>query len=128
MSARRVCLVFFASLFLNSAWAWASDGPESNSGSDKLLVAKFLYDGPPARLDVVVFKYPPAPDASIPDNYLKRLVGLPGETVVIHKSVMATEAHTAVERITIEGGKVEIHSDTIKIEGGKVEIIRPSRR
>lgn len=30
----------------------------------------------------------------------------------------------AIEKITVEGGKVEIIGDTIKIEGGKVEILR----
>ena len=32
-----------------------------------------------------------------------------------------------IERITIEGGKVEITGDAIKIDGGKVEITRQRR-
>ena len=47
---------------------------------DRILVSKFAYDfSQPARWDVVVFKYPE--DAKT--NYIKRLVGLPGETVSI---------------------------------------------
>jgi signal peptidase I len=47
---------------------------------DRILVDKFAYDFvDPARWDVVVFKYPE--DAKT--NYIKRLVGLPGETVSI---------------------------------------------
>lgn len=47
---------------------------------DRILVDKFAYDfSEPERWDVVVFKYPE--DAKT--NYIKRLVGLPGETVVI---------------------------------------------
>jgi signal peptidase I len=47
---------------------------------DRIIVEKFAYDFvEPARWDVVVFKYPE--DARI--NYIKRLVGLPGETVFI---------------------------------------------
>ncbi|MFM7205179.1 MAG: signal peptidase I [Planctomycetaceae bacterium] len=47
---------------------------------DRILVDKFAYDfAAPERWDVVVFKYPE--DAKT--NYIKRLVGLPGETVVI---------------------------------------------
>ena len=47
---------------------------------DRVLVDKFSYDfRGPRRFDVVVFKYPE--DAKI--NYIKRLVGLPGETVSI---------------------------------------------
>jgi len=47
---------------------------------DRILVDKFAYDiVPPARWDVVVFKYP----EEAKTNYIKRLVGLPGETVTI---------------------------------------------
>lgn len=47
---------------------------------DRILVSKFVYDfAEPRRWDVVVFRYPE--DAKT--NYIKRLVGLPGETVSI---------------------------------------------
>jgi signal peptidase I len=47
---------------------------------DRILVDKFAYDfKDPERWDVVVFRYPE--DAKT--NYIKRLVGLPGETVAI---------------------------------------------
>jgi signal peptidase I len=68
--------------------------PGWNSG-DRVLVGKFVYDlldQAPNRLDVVVFKYPG--DFSFPRkgpyqnntpmNYIKRLIGLPGETILIH--------------------------------------------
>jgi hypothetical protein len=58
--------------------AYRSDYP-SFSG-DRILVDKFAYDfREPARWDVVVFKYP----EEAKTNYIKRLVGLPGETVTI---------------------------------------------
>jgi signal peptidase I len=60
--------------------------PYPNTG-DRVLVAKSLYDTglkPPQRLDVVVFKFPDKPQEDhIPTNYIKRLVGLPGETIGI---------------------------------------------
>ena len=47
---------------------------------DRILVNKFAYDYvAPKRFDVVVFRYPE--DAKT--NYIKRLIGLPGETVSI---------------------------------------------
>jgi signal peptidase I len=69
------------------------DDPGWNSG-DRVLVAKFVYDllgKSPDRLDVVVFKYPgdgsfPASGPHknhVPMNYIKRLIGLPGETIAI---------------------------------------------
>ena len=76
--------------------------PDWNSG-DRVLVAKFLYEllnRQPNRLDVVVFKFPgeSSPTSSYavfpgtgpiknhtPMNYIKRLIGLPGETIAIHR-------------------------------------------
>ncbi|MBV8230563.1 MAG: signal peptidase I [Planctomycetaceae bacterium] len=65
--------------------AAVSDAPTFNG--DRILVMKFLYDlpflpgakGGPRRWDVVVFRYPEEPEVS----YIKRLVGLPGETIRI---------------------------------------------
>jgi len=55
------------------------DGPRHyvNSG-DRVLVMKFLYNvSPPRPWDVVVFRNPQEND----QNYIKRLIGLPGETI-----------------------------------------------
>lgn len=63
---------------------------------DRVLVAKFVYDlleKDPDRLDVVVFKFPGDrhfPESGpvkrhVPINYIKRLIGLPGETIAIHR-------------------------------------------
>ncbi|MDX1962669.1 MAG: signal peptidase I [Pirellulales bacterium] len=47
---------------------------------DRIVVNKFIYDfHPPERWDVIVFKYPEDPKT----NYIKRLIGLPGETLKI---------------------------------------------
>jgi signal peptidase I len=61
------------------------------SSGDRVLVAKFLYDlnlfglNGPHRGDVVVFKYPREPQSRYtPLNYIKRLVGLSGETIAIY--------------------------------------------
>jgi signal peptidase I len=61
-----------------------ADQPSFNG--DRILVMKFPYDMPflpgasnPERWDVVVFRYPEEPEVS----YIKRLVGLPGETLRI---------------------------------------------
>jgi signal peptidase I len=48
---------------------------------DRILVAKFPYEfADPQRWDVVVFRYP----GNSVQNYIKRLVGRPGETIRIH--------------------------------------------
>ncbi len=49
---------------------------------DRILVNKFPYElKSPSRWDVVVFKYPEEPKT----NYIKRLVGLAGETILIRQ-------------------------------------------
>jgi len=49
---------------------------------DRILVLKYLYlIQPPRRWDVVVFKSPNS--AGFAENYIKRLVGLPGEYLMI---------------------------------------------
>ncbi|MBI1313790.1 signal peptidase I [bacterium] len=49
---------------------------------DRILVNKFPYEfGAPRRWDVPVFKYPEKPTT----NYIKRLVGLPNETLLIKR-------------------------------------------
>jgi len=63
---------------------------------DRILVMMFPYDlpflpgsHPPERWDVVVFRYPEEPEVS----YIKRLVGLPGETIRIsHGDVYARKS------------------------------------
>lgn len=48
---------------------------------DRILVSKFSYAlSDPQRWDVAVFKFPGNPK----QNYIKRIVGLPGETLMIH--------------------------------------------
>src|SRR4051812_21480882 len=57
--------------------------PEQSSyNGDRILVNKYLYTfADPSRWDVVVFKFPG--DAKV--NYIKRLVGLPGESLRIYQ-------------------------------------------
>lgn len=49
---------------------------------DFIIVNKLAYKlGSPGRGDIVIFHYPPNPDI---EPYIKRVVGLPGETVRVH--------------------------------------------
>ncbi|HEV3119745.1 MAG TPA: S26 family signal peptidase [Gemmataceae bacterium] len=58
---------------------------------DRVLVGKYFYDlgveglNSPQRYQVVVFKYPKQPQKDYtPLNYIKRMIGLPEETIAIH--------------------------------------------
>lgn len=59
---------------------WKTNPNQATFTGDRILVSKFSYDlSEPERWDVIVFKYPG--NAKI--NYIKRLVGLPNETIMI---------------------------------------------
>ncbi len=57
------------------------DDPNQRSfNGDRILVSKYAYEvGDPKRWDVIVFKFP----GNAKQNYIKRLIGLPNETVWI---------------------------------------------
>jgi signal peptidase I len=59
---------------------------------DRILVLKYFYHFfPPQRWDVIVFKYPKDPTT----NYIKRLIGLPDETIQIHHGDVYVKAKGA---------------------------------
>ncbi len=69
-----------------------------DGSGDRVLVGKYLYDTeilPPARYDVVVFKFPEKPiEKGTPKNYIKRLLGLPGEIIAIFLGRLYAFSHT----------------------------------
>jgi len=61
-------------------------------GGHKILVNKFSYTfGEPQRFDVIVFKFPGKPWR----NYIKRLVGLPGETLEVRNGDLWVDGRLA---------------------------------
>lgn len=65
---------------VNPTYHGPPDPNQESFNGDRILVSKFAYDlSDPQRWDVIVFKYP----GNAKQNYIKRLVGLPGETIRI---------------------------------------------
>ncbi len=65
---------------------------------DYLIVDEFVYDlTAPARGDVIVFRYPPDPSIF----YIKRIIGLPGETVSINQGKVTITTVTG-EKLTLD--------------------------
>lgn len=64
---------------------------------DYLIVDELVYDfSAPARGDVIVFRYPGDPSVF----YIKRIIGLPGETVSINHGIV-TITTTAGKKLTL---------------------------
>ena len=80
---------------------------------DRVLVAKHLYDVnmPPRRFDVVVFKYPLGPvDHGSPKNYIKRLLGLPGEIIAIFFGQLYRWFPEPGQRVPFDDSKVDANN------------------
>jgi signal peptidase I len=67
------------------------------NGGDRVLVMKYLYRfSEPKPFDVVVFRNP----QSNANNYIKRLIGLPGETIeIVHGDVFVTPYRQKIPEI-----------------------------
>ncbi|MBN1853900.1 MAG: signal peptidase I [Pirellulales bacterium] len=90
---------------LSDAREMAAVQPQPSYNGDRILVSKFAYEfTEPKRWDVVVFKYPG--DGN--QNYIKRLVGLPGEVIKIFqgdifvKNRQGGRGPRALDKFTIE--------------------------
>ena len=79
-----------------------SDPNQRSFNGDRILVSKFAYLlEEPQRWDVIVFKYP----GNAKQNYIKRLIGLPGETIMIRHGDIYTRRLTddsSTERFAIQ--------------------------
>ncbi len=58
----------------------------------------------PERFDIIIFKAPDSPE----ENYVKRLIGLPGETVMIDDAKITIK--------TVDGEYIELQEDYLKEE------------
>jgi signal peptidase I len=91
-------------LCVNCRYRTEVDDAPSFKG-DRILVMKFPYELPflpgsagPRRWDVVVFHYPEKPET----NYIKRLVGLPGEELRINHGDIQARPVGSAEPFTIQ--------------------------
>lgn len=104
----------------NCHWLQDTERPGSNAvklkekAGDRIMVHGWAYPlgGPlgPQRWDVVVFKNPNARSPSTPDaNFIKRLIGLPGETIeIVNGDVFITrpgQDHPQIAHKTSEAQK-----------------------
>lgn len=102
-------IALFATTFVVQAFKIPTGSMESNLLiGDHLLVNKFVYglrSGVLEKLlpykelkrgDVIVFKYPQNPDVA----YVKRLIGLPGETVEVNGRTVYINGKPLVEKYT----------------------------
>jgi len=123
-------IALFATTFVIQAFKIPSGSMESTLLiGDHLLVNKFVYGlnsgilgkllpyKEPRRGDVIVFKYPNNPDVA----YVKRLMGLPGETVEMKGRTVYINGEALEEHYTqyIDEGSVFAHWGPYEIPEGQ---------
>ncbi len=70
--------------------------------NDRLLAEKLSYRfHPPRRGDIVVFDPPPKATALAGNAVIKRVVGLPGETIAIHSGLVFIDGQPLTEPYTL---------------------------
>ncbi len=86
---------------------------------DRVLVSKFIYRlREPARGDVIVLRYPRNPER----NYIKRVIGLPGEKIEIKKGKLYVNGQPVKENylngdIVGDYGPVAVPADSVFVLG-----------
>jgi signal peptidase I len=86
---------------------------------DRVLVSKFIYRlRTPARGDVIVLRYPRNPER----NYIKRVIGLPGERIAIKGGTLYVNGRPVKERYLNGGvvgdyGPLTVPADTVFVLG-----------
>lgn len=73
--------------------------------NDRVLVDKLAYDFHPVREgDIVVFRRPPGDTDTQIGDLIKRVIGLPGETVLIKDCAVYVDGHMLASRTCRKGG------------------------
>lgn len=100
---------------------------------DHILVNKFLYRfTEPKRGDIVVFKCPPEADPHEVD-YIKRLVGLPGDVIEVKEGVVyrktpgMAEGEPWKEPYLLEPGDMDYYMPPVTVEKGRFFVMGDNR-
>jgi signal peptidase I len=94
---------------------------------DRVLVNKLAYRfGEPERGDIVVFERPPNSASGVVDDLIKRVVGLPGETIEAHDDVVFVNGQPLDEPWLPEG-TVTPEFQPFEIGEGEVFVLGDNR-
>jgi signal peptidase I len=99
--------------------------------SDRVLANRFLYHfREPERGDIVVFETPPAAqqECGAGGTFVKRIVGLPGETVVVSGDGAVSINGKALEESYVEPGRRGGQSGRWPVRDGQYFMLGDNRR
>lgn len=107
-----VVLFFFLVMFVVQGFAVSGSCMEPNLWTgERVLGNKFIYRfKTPARGDVIVFNYPRDPKRA----FIKRIVGLPGETIEIHNGQVFIDQRPLTEPYLVRAPHGDFGPERIK--------------
>ncbi len=117
-----VLALIIRAFFLQVFWIPSGSMEPTLDISDRIVVNKVVYNfRPPARFEIVVFRAVPAMGAEKKD-LIKRLVGLPGETLEVKDGVININGQPAFETHPMNQdyanfGPIEIPADSYFVMG-----------
>lgn len=94
---------------------------------DHILVNKFVYRfTEPRHGDIVVFKSPPHADPRQVD-YIKRLVGRPGDTIEVKEGIVYRNGEALKEPYLLEPGAIDYDMAPVKVPEGAFFVMGDNR-
>ncbi len=94
---------------------------------DHILVNKFIYRfTEPKYGDIVVFKCPPSADTQEKD-YIKRLIGKPGDTIEVKEGLVFRNGKALKESYLLEPGDIGYDMPPIEVEKGTFFVMGDNR-
>jgi signal peptidase I len=97
------------------------DQDKGGPPNDRILVNKFIYRfREPRRQDIVVFIAPDRVTNGERKDYIKRLIGLPGDLIEIHDETVYVNGKPLAEPYLGEGNRPHYYWPLVKIKGGQI--------
>ncbi len=104
--------------YASSLTTWTQEGisMEPNVVHEQQVNVRAYDDQEPARGDIVVFRAPTEPSGAIERLFLKRVVGMPGETVEIRDLELLIDGEPVDEPYILEPARYTFELTTIPAE------------
>lgn len=126
-----VAVALLVKLFVIQAFSIPSESMVSTlEVNDRVLVNKLSYDAHEIRRgDVVVFERPPGMTAAAndPEDLIKRVIALPGETIEAHGGTVFINGRQLIEPYLAKGTRTDNLEQPVVVPKGKIFVMGDNR-
>ncbi len=126
-----IAVALIVKLFVIQAFSIPSESMVSTlQVNDRVLVNKLSYDAHDIhRGDVVVFERPPGmtPAPNDPEDLIKRVIALPGETIEAHGGTVFINGRQLIEPYLAKGTRTDNLDQPVVVPKGKIFVMGDNR-